>query len=149
VPVPGFSEVDLVAHSGHRATGEFACSLNLTDLQTSWTETRAVLGQGETAVVVAFEDIQAALPIRLLGIGLDNGSEFIDWHLGRWGAKRQIQFTRSRPSTACRLLTSTLTGPRRSRLRASLWTLSRWPVPLTARRTASPLLPTAAGAPRC
>ena len=97
VRVPGFTEVDLVSHSGNRATGEFAYSLNLTDLHTTWTETRAVLGKGETAVVAAFEEIQAALPFRLLGIDSDNGSEFINWHLGRWCAKHDIQFTRSRP----------------------------------------------------
>jgi len=97
VRVPGFTEVDLVSHSGNVASGEFAYSLNLTDLHTTWTETRAVLGKGETAVVGAFQDLQAALPFRLLGIDSDNGSEFINWHLGRWCARRDIQFTRSRP----------------------------------------------------
>jgi integrase-like protein len=97
VRVPGFTEVDLVSHSGNVASGEFAYSLNLTDLHTTWTETRAVLGKGETAVVGAFEDIQAALPFRLLGIDSDNGSEFINRHLARWCWKRDIQFTRSRP----------------------------------------------------
>ncbi len=97
VRVPGFTEVDLVSHSGNRASGEFAYSLNLTDLHTTWTETRAVLGKGETAVLEAFQDIQAALPFRLLGIDSDNGSEFINRHLARWCWKRDIQFTRSRP----------------------------------------------------
>jgi hypothetical protein len=53
VRVPGFTEVDLVSHSGNTASGEFAYSLNLTDLYTTWTETRAVLGKGENAVVEA------------------------------------------------------------------------------------------------
>jgi len=97
VRVPGFTEVDLVSHSGNAASGEFAYSLNLTDLHTTWTETRAVLGKGEIAVVGAFQDIQDALPFRLLGIDSDNGSEFINWHLGRWCARHDIQFTRSRP----------------------------------------------------
>ena len=97
VRVPGFTEVDLVSHSGNAASGEFAYSLNLTDLDTTWTETRAVLGKGENAIVGAFQDIQAALPFRLLGIDSDNGSEFINHHLARWCWKRDIQFTRSRP----------------------------------------------------
>jgi transposase InsO family protein len=97
VRVPGFTEVDLVSHSGNRARGEFAYSLNLTDLHTTWTETRAVLGKGEAAVEAAFDNLQATLPFRLLGIDSDNGSEFINWHLGRWCARRDIQFTRSRP----------------------------------------------------
>jgi transposase InsO family protein len=97
VRAPGFTEVDLVSHSGNAASGEFAYSLNLTDLYTTWTETRAVLGKGEAAVLATFEDLQAALPSRLLGIDSDNGSEFINHHLARWCWNRDIQFTRSRP----------------------------------------------------
>ena len=41
---PGFTEIDLVSHSGDCAEGEFAHSFNLTDIHTTWTETRAVLG---------------------------------------------------------------------------------------------------------
>ena len=97
VKVAGFTEVDLVSHSGNAASGEFVYSLNVTDIHTTWTETRAVLGKGETAVRDALEEISTALPFRLLGIDSDNGSEFINWHLGRWCARREIQFTRGRP----------------------------------------------------
>jgi hypothetical protein len=97
VNVPGFTEVDLVSHSGNSASGEFAHSWNLTDIHTTWTETRAILGRGEAAVVEALSEIEAALPFRLWGIDSDNGSEFINWHLGRWCAKREVQFTRGRP----------------------------------------------------
>lgn len=97
VKVPGFTEVDLVAHSGNSGSGEFAHSLNVTDIQTTWTETRAILGRGQAAVVEAFEEIATALPFRMLGIDSDNGSEFLNWHLGGWCAKHQIQFTRGRP----------------------------------------------------
>ena len=97
VRAPGFTEVDLVSHSGHAAGGEFAYSLNVTDIHTTWTETRAVLGKGETAVRDRLEEITTTLPFRLLGLDSDNGSEFINWHLGRWCAKRDIQWTRSRP----------------------------------------------------
>jgi transposase InsO family protein len=97
VKVPGFTEVDLVSHSGNAASGEFAYALNVTDIHTTWTETRAVLGKGEIAVRDALEEISTVLPFRLLGIDSDNGSEFINWHLGRWCARRNIQFTRGRP----------------------------------------------------
>lgn len=70
--VPGFTEVDLVSHSGNAASGEFVYSLNVTDIHTTWTETRAVLGKGETAVRDALEQISTALPFRLLGIDSDN-----------------------------------------------------------------------------
>ena len=56
-----------------------------------------MLGKGETAVREALEKISTVLPFRLLGIDSDNGSEFINWHLGRWCARRDIQFTRGRP----------------------------------------------------
>src|ERR1700680_2687133 len=42
VTAPGFSEVDLVSHSGNSGEGEFAHSLNLTDIHSGWTESRAV-----------------------------------------------------------------------------------------------------------
>ena len=97
VQVPGFTEVDLVSHSGNSAHGEFAHSLNVTDIHTTWTESRAVLGRGQAAVLQGFEEIARALPFRLRGIDSDNGSEFINWHLEAWCAQRKIQFTRGRP----------------------------------------------------
>lgn len=97
VKMPGFAEVDLVSHSGNSASGEFAYSLNLTDVHTGWTETRAILGKGRQAVLDALEAIQAALPFPLQGINSDNGSEFINWHVGAWCARHEVQFTHSRP----------------------------------------------------
>lgn len=95
--LPGFAEVDLVSHSGNSARGEFAYSLNLTDVHTGWTETRAILGKGRQAVLDALQEIQAALPFPLRGINSDNGSEFINWHVGSWCAHHQVQFSHSRP----------------------------------------------------
>jgi transposase InsO family protein len=95
--LPGFTEVDLVAHSGNSGEGEFAYTLNVTDVYSGWTESRAVLGRGQAGIVQALEEIAQALPFRLLGIDTDNGSEFLNWHLGRWCARQQVQFTRGRP----------------------------------------------------
>jgi len=64
--------------------GEFGYSLNVTDIQTTWTETRALLGKGQTAVQQALDEIEGMLPFRLLGLDSDNGSEFINWHLKAW-----------------------------------------------------------------
>src|SRR5262245_11973019 len=97
VTVPGFTELDLVAHAGDRAEGEFAHSLNVTDIHTTWGETRAVLGRGEQRVQTALEEIRQALPFRLQGIDSDNGSEFINDHLYRYCQAQGIQFTRGRP----------------------------------------------------
>jgi hypothetical protein len=97
VTTPGFAEIDLVSHSGNSGEGEFAHTLNLTDIHTGWTESRALLGKGQEGVQQALEEIQGSLPFRLLGLDSDNGSEFINWHLQRWCKQSQIQLTRGRP----------------------------------------------------
>jgi hypothetical protein len=97
VAVPGFTETDLVAHAGGRGDGEFAHSLNVTDIHTTWVETRAVLGRSEGRVQAALDEIRQALPFRLRGIDSDNGSEFINDHLYRYCQAHEIQFTRGRP----------------------------------------------------
>ncbi len=94
---PGFTEVDLVSHSGDSAAGEFAHSLNVTDIHTTWTESRAVLGRGEEAVQRALNEIRGVLPFALRGVDSDNGSEFINWHLKTWCDREKIQMTRGRP----------------------------------------------------
>ena len=93
----GFSEVDLVAHCGNSGDGEFAHTLNLTDIHSGWTESRALLGKSQVAVQQALDEIEGRLPFRLLGVDSDNGSEFINWHLKRWCEQKQIQLTRGRP----------------------------------------------------
>lgn len=97
VTCPGFTEIDLVSHSGDCATGEFAHSFNLTDIHTTWTETRAVLGKGQTGIVAELEDMRHTLPFQLKGIDSDNGSEFLNHHLVGYCRTHQIQFTRGRP----------------------------------------------------
>jgi transposase InsO family protein len=97
VTSPGFSEIDLVSHSGNSAEGEFAYSLNLTDIHSGWTESRALLGKSQVAVQQALDEIEGVLPFRLLGLDSDNGSEFINWHLKGWCAGKKIQLTRGRP----------------------------------------------------
>ena len=97
VQSPGFTEVDLVSHSGNSASGEFAHTLNVTDIHTTWTESRAVLGRSEQAVQQALNRIAEVLPFRLRGVDSDNGSEFINWHLKGWCEQHQIQLTRGRP----------------------------------------------------
>jgi hypothetical protein len=97
VTKPGFAEIDLVSHSGNSGEGEFAYTLNLTDIHTGWTESRGLLGKGQEGVRQALEEIQKSLPFELLGLDSDNGSEFINWHLQGWCKQRKIQLTRGRP----------------------------------------------------
>jgi hypothetical protein len=97
VSSPGFTEIDLVSHSGSCADGEFAHSFNVTDIHTTWTETRAVLGKGQSGIVRGLEEMRHALPFRLQGIDSDNGSQFLNDHLVRYCKTHHIQFTRGRP----------------------------------------------------
>ena len=97
VKSPGFTEIDLVSHCGNSASGEFLHSLNVTDIHTTWVESRAVMGKSQIGVLSAMQDIEQALPFKLLGIDSDNGSEFINYHLKTFCDQNNIQFTRGRP----------------------------------------------------
>jgi hypothetical protein len=97
VKSPGFTEIDLVSHSGNLASGEFLHSLNVTDIHSTWVESRAVMGKSQIGVLNAMQDIEQALPFKLLGIDSDNGSEFINYHLKTFCDQNNIQFTRGRP----------------------------------------------------
>ena len=60
--------------------------MNVTDVYSGWTESRAGLGRGQAAVVQALEEIAQALPFRRLGIDTDNGSDFLKGHV--WAGVR-------------------------------------------------------------
>ncbi|MGH7939114.1 MAG: hypothetical protein ACRD5Z_24035 [Bryobacteraceae bacterium] len=99
VSTPGFIEADTVAHCGESMAGEFCWSLTATDVQTQWTETRAVANRSQHAVQERIAQIEAALPFPILGFDSDNGGEFLNWHLFDYFHKRPapVCFTRSRP----------------------------------------------------
>ena len=88
---------DTVAHCGEVGDGEFAFSVNLTDVASTWTETRAVLGKGQRFVVDALEEIRGTLPFALRGIDSDSGAEFINHHCYGWCKEHELEFTRGRP----------------------------------------------------
>lgn len=94
---PGFLETDLVSHSGDSADGGFIHSLNVTDIHSTWTQTRAMMGKGQYATLEAIKNIQKILPFKILGIDSDNGSEFVNYHLLKYCLVNKIKFTRSRP----------------------------------------------------
>ena len=94
---PGWVEIDLVSHSGACADGEFLRSLTLTDIHTTWTESRAVPGKGAAGIEAALEEMRHGPPFTLRGLDSDNGSEFINDHLWRYTQARHLQFTRGRP----------------------------------------------------
>lgn len=93
---PGFAEVDLVGHDGGNSRGDFAQTLDVTDICTGWTETQAVRNKAQKWVFEALTDIRQRLPFPLLGIDSDNGGEFINHHLISYCKEEKLTFTRSR-----------------------------------------------------
>jgi len=94
---PGYAELDLVGHDGGNTKDDHAFTLNLTDVDTGWTELAAIQNKAQVWTVEALDSIKKRLPFPLLGIDTDNGSEFLNAHLIRYTEKHGIQFTRSRP----------------------------------------------------
>jgi len=94
---PGFAEIDLVAHDGGLALGDYCQTLDLTDICTGWTETEAVPNKAQVWVFEAIQTIRARLPFPLRGLDSDNGSEFVNKELLRYCQKERITFTRARP----------------------------------------------------
>ena len=93
----GCCELDLVAHCGDSARGEFINSLTLTDILTGWTENTAFIGKAQNRIMSGLDNIQNRLPFSLKAIDPDNGSEFINWQLFNYCMEREVEFTRGRP----------------------------------------------------
>lgn len=95
---PGFLEMDLVSHSGNNAEGDFAQTLNMTDILTGWGERRCLPTKARTYVRDAVVDIRKTLPFKLRGLDVDSGSEFINHLLYDYcEGEPKVKLTRSRP----------------------------------------------------
>ncbi len=95
--VPGFMEVDLVAHCGDSTAGEYINTLNMTDVATGWAACVPFMGRSERFCVAAIGEARSGLPFPLLGIDSDNDSAFINNHLLRYCKRNSLSFTRGRP----------------------------------------------------
>jgi hypothetical protein len=96
-PQPGFVAALLVTHEGGACGGAYACILDVTDVATGWTETRAVRNKSQAHVFAALSNICGDLPFPLLGIHPEYGSEFMNNHLIRYPQHEHLTLTRSRP----------------------------------------------------
>jgi hypothetical protein len=93
---PGFIQADLVAHCGDRVEGFYLTTLSAVDVATGWFEPVAVWGRGQERVGAAVHQLRQRLPMPMLGLGSDNGSEFINRGLYEYCSRHHITFTRSR-----------------------------------------------------
>jgi len=94
--VPGFMEIDLVAHCGGNVSRAYLNTLVLTDIATGWIECIPLLNKSGANVISALRLAKALLPFPLLGIDSDNGTEFINYDLLNFCKEEKITFTRSR-----------------------------------------------------
>jgi len=94
---PGFIQVDLVGHDGGNPRGDFAFSLDCTDVHTGWTEPRGIQNKAQKWTFEALCHVKKVIPFDIFAIGIDNGSEFLNAHLIRYCQKQNIQLSRTRP----------------------------------------------------
>ena len=94
---PGFFEGDTVAHCGPTLKGEFARTLNLTDVHTGWVFTRSVRNNAHVHILGALKAGVTEVPFEVTGLDFDNGTEFLNHGVIKWAGERGIFFTRSRP----------------------------------------------------
>ena len=100
VTAPGHVQSDTVAHCGDSLQGGFANTLTVTDIHTTWTETRGIWGKGAIRVIEAMGEIENALPFKIINFKSDSGSEFMNMDLHNYFTLRsanQVKMTRSRP----------------------------------------------------
>lgn len=98
-PETGHFEVDLVHHCGEAATGDYIHTIQMVDVATGWCEIAAVMGRSYQVMKNGFAFMLSRLPIPVVELHPDNGSEFFNQHLLRFWKHAVIdaEITRSRP----------------------------------------------------
>jgi len=94
----GYFQIDLARHDGGNSSGEFCCTLTMTDVKTGRTVHFALRNKAAVWVTKALETASKLLPMGLKGIHSDTGSEFINKPAGRWRQRNHAGFTRGRPA---------------------------------------------------
>lgn len=95
-PVPGFCELDMVAHGGTSVAGSFIQTLTIIDVATGWTECLPLLTREGSLVVEAINRAQGLFPWLLRGVDFDNDSAFMNDVVVPWCREQKLEVTRSR-----------------------------------------------------
>lgn len=95
-PLPGYLEIDFVAHGSGAVSGTFIYSLVATDVCSGWTEAVPLLVREQGLVTQGLDVIARQLPVTVRGIDTDNDSAFLNDTLVDYCTRRHIEFTRSR-----------------------------------------------------
>jgi hypothetical protein len=95
-PLPGYLEIDFVAHCGSSMHGTYLCSLVATDVCSGWTEVVPLVAREQSLVTEGLEVMRRQFPMPMLGIDSDNDSAFINDTLLAYCQHQKLEFTRSR-----------------------------------------------------
>jgi hypothetical protein len=98
-PEPGHFEVDLVLHCDENHAGDYIHTIQMTDVATGWCEIEAVFGRSYRVMKDGFACMLGNLPMPVIEIHPDNGSEFFNHHLLRFWQEKvpDAAISRSRP----------------------------------------------------
>ena len=95
---PGHGQIDTVAHCGASLQGDFMYTVNYTDTATYWIIPRAQWNKGQDVTKQSISAIRQRIPVPILGLHPDSGSEFINWVLKDWCDVEGIGLSRSEPN---------------------------------------------------
>jgi hypothetical protein len=95
-PLPGYLEIDFVAHGGGSMQGAFLWSLVATDVCSGWTEAVPLLAREQSLVAEGLAVLRRQFPVPVLGIDSDNDSAFINETVLAFCQEQKLEFTRSR-----------------------------------------------------
>ena len=87
---PGFFEGDTVAHCGPTLKGEFARTLNLTDVHIGWVFTRSIRNNAHTHILAGLKAAVTEIPYGVTGLDFDNGTEFLNEPVITWAGSKGI-----------------------------------------------------------
>lgn len=93
----GVTQVDTVAHCGDTTAGDFAFTVNGTDVAVLWGSRRAQWNKGQEATRISLETMRASSPFPWTEIHPDSGGEFVNAHCIAYAQTTRLRMTRSRP----------------------------------------------------
>ena len=98
-PEPGKGEVDTVAHCGSSLIGDYAFTVQYTDVATIWTLLNAQWNKGMIATKDSLKQMRERCPLTITGFDFDSGGEFINYEVVPWcnSLTPKIICTRTRP----------------------------------------------------
>jgi hypothetical protein len=94
-PMPGFCEVDMVAHCGTSTAGSFNQTLTMVDVATGWTECLPLVTRDGSLVIEAIKRAQSLFPWLLRGVDFDNDSAFMNEVVVPWCRNQKLEVTRA------------------------------------------------------